>query len=131
MKFSDSYQKDDSLFQKAQTYDRAKADQDEDEIRIAKGVLDEHLTEYRRFLTVGEDPGKPKRAWTPFQRTIRYASRYAESYLDKEEPEKVVTEIRRDMREEGRELDHAGDQALPRGIAEWIVQEIVEERDQV
>jgi hypothetical protein len=129
MKLSNSYQKDDSLFEKAQRYDRAKADQDKDEIRIAKGVLHEHLTEYRRFLTVGEDPGKPKRAWTPLQRTIRYASRYAESYLDRDEPEKVVEEIRRDMREEGRASNHAGDQALPRGVSEWIVQEIVEERD--
>lgn len=129
MKSNKSYQEKDSLFQKAQRYDRAKADQDEDEIRIAKGVLHEHLTEYHRFLTVGEDPDPPMQSWTPLQRTIRYASRYAESYLDREEPEKVVTEIRRDMREEGRASAHSSDQALPRGVAEWIVQEIVEERD--
>lgn len=101
-------------FQYAWLYDFARAVDEEKWVEISRTLLFNHLLEYQRFLDGGPKPSEPMVVWTPLQRTIRFASTYAKSYLGSTDPESAIEAIRRDMREEGRYLPH--------GIAEWIIQ---------
>lgn len=111
------------VFRMAQLHDFAKATGDEEWTNITEKLLHAYLIEYRRFLVGGPEPSEPMSAWTPFQRTIRYASRYAEAHVESMNTTDAAKAIRMDMREEGRASQHVGRQALPQGIAEWIVRQ--------
>ncbi|WP_312909968.1 hypothetical protein [Natronosalvus caseinilyticus] len=109
---SQMYNPDAIVFGYAEKYCQTLNTQDQNKIKNSRQLLFYQLTVYEQAL---DGEGEPQDSWTPLQLTIRYASKYAKSYLEQTDISELeaITAIQQDMTEEGRRL--------PYGVAEWIV----------
>lgn len=104
------------VFRYADEYHRAVAREERKLIEIKRDLLFAELKGYQRFLPPASEARQPKTAWTPFQKTINYAAHSARDHLDGKTPFEAAVATRMEMRAQGLEL--------PRGAAEWIVQNV-------
>lgn len=105
---------DEMIFRYADRYDRARAEDNDAE--VPRSLLFNELQRYRRFLVGGDEPHTTKRTWTPLQRTVRFASIYAETYLTRKSPSDTVETIKVRLAEEERYIPH--------GVGEWVVERV-------
>ena len=103
------------VLRQAEAYDRARVS-DDSTAAIQRRLLFRQLRGYRRFLDTEPDPDTPMSTWTPLQRTICYASQHAASYLHTHSPAKAVDLVVERLTENQR--------YLPRGVAEWVVEQV-------
>lgn len=98
----------------ATQYERARVADDGQEVE--QELLFRQLEGYKQFLCNEPGPDIQKQTWSDLQRIIHDASIYADTYLDHKSREDVADKIIENMVREQRHL--------PRGIAEWIVEQI-------